>query len=249
MRATAEARIELRNGRSELVVRRAEAPMSLRWSAGRVLLTSSAAHPVGGDELDLSIAVGERAEACVGSVAAAICWPGSDGGASLMHTRCDVASGGHLDFAPEPTVAVDGCRHRAVTRVALAADATSRIVEEFALGRTGEVSGVIDVSLRVERAGRPLVHHDEWLGTPPAATSVSVGNARHVFTAVLVGPIAGVSRTTRASIGAAARLPVAEDAIFVIAIGADRPAVHDLVLELAPEVLAVGRAPVADTTP
>lgn len=248
MRATAEARIELRNGRSELVVRRAEAPMSLRWSDGRVLLTSAAAHPVGGDELDLSIAVGELAEARVGSVAAAMCWPGSDGSASLMRTRCDVASGAHLDLAPEPTVAVAGCRHQAATHVALAADATGRIVEEFALGRTGESSGVIGVSLRVERAGRPLVHHDEWFGTPGAATSVSVGNARHVFTAVLVGPIAGASRTAKGSTGAAARLPIAGDAIVVIGIGADRPAVHDLVLQLAPEVLAVDRAPVADVT-
>ena len=93
------------------------------------MVASSAAMPVGGDELDLSITVEEGARAVVGSVAATMVWPGAGGERSTMSTVATVADAGRLDLWLEPTVSVAGSWHRAVTIVRLAGSATCRVVE------------------------------------------------------------------------------------------------------------------------
>ena len=108
------------------------------------------------------------------------------------------------------------------------------------LGRTGECAGRLDLSLRVERDGRVLVHHDESFGpdVPGAWSAVSVGRARHVLSAVLVGVDAGRSRVRVENGRAMAWLPVYDDAVVIMAVGPDRPAVLDLVGAIAPELVA-----------
>lgn len=243
MQAVALARVARRHGRDELVERRAAAPLAVRSSGGRVLLASTAAAPVGGDDLDVHVVVDDAATADVGSVAAMVVWPGPDGTASRLRTRCDVGVGGHLDLAPEPTISVVGSRHRSITRVRLAAGATCRVVEEVSLGRTGEPAGDLGLSVRVEREGRALVHHDEWFGPSADAgtTSVSVGAARHVVSAVLVGVVAGPPRVVVESARAVSWLPLAADAVMVLAVGGDRPSVRELLAAVTPEVLLSGR--------
>lgn len=243
MRASALARVSLHHGRDEVIERRAASPLAVRSSGGRVVLASTAATPVGGDELDVRIVVDDGATADVGSVAAMVVWPGPDGAASTVWTRCEVGRGGHLDLAPEPTVSVTGSRHRSITRVDLAADATCRVVDEVSLGRTGEPPGRLDLSVRVRRAGSVLVHHDERFGpgTTGGRTSVGVGAARHVVSAVLVGVDAGTARVAVEPGRAAGWLPVADDAVVVLAVGSDRPAVWALLADLAPEVTVSGR--------
>lgn len=208
-----------------------------------MLLASTAAAPVGGDALAVHVEVAAGATADVGTVAATIVWPGPDGAESTLRTRCDVAAGGHLDLAPEPTIAVAGAHHRAVTRVQLAMDATCRIVDEVVLGRSGEPAGDVSTSLRVERAGRVLLHHDEWFGPgrPGTDTSVGVGAARHSLSALLVGVDAGRARSAVEPGRAASWLPLARDAVVVLAVGSDRPAVLGLLASVAPEVLVSGR--------
>lgn len=243
MRATALARVAHLHGHDEVVERRAASPLAIRSSGGRVLLASTAATPVGGDELDVQVVVDEGATADVGSVAAMVVWPGPHGAASLLRTRCDVGVGGHLDLAPEPIVSVARSRHRSVTRVYLAAGGTCRVVEELSLGRTGEPAGDLAISLRVERDGTVLVHHDEAFGPgrPGTATSVGVGAARHVVSAVVVGVVAGDPRVVVEPSRAIAWMPVAADAVVVMAVGGDRPTVRALLAAVAPEVLVSGR--------
>lgn len=234
MRASAVARVERHHGRDVLTVRRAEAPVSLRPSGDRVLIASSAAHPVGGDVIDVEVDVGDDACARIGTVAATVVWPGPDGSPSEQRTTCDVGRGGHLDLHPEPTVAVTGARHSAITRVSLDGTATCRLVEELVLGRSGEPSGAVRLSVRVERDGAPLVHHDEWFGTDDSLTSVSAGAARHVLTTVTVGPAAGRARSIVERTAAGAVLPVADDAAIAIVLAADRSDACRLLTELAP---------------
>ena len=243
MRASALARVALHHGRDEVVERRAAAPLAIRSSGGRVLLASTAATPVGGDELDVHVVVDAGATAVVGSVAAMMLWPGPRGAGSLLRTRCDVGADGHLDLAPEPTVSVVGSRHRSNTSVFLAGGATCRLVEELSLGRTGELSGDVELSLRVEREGSLLVRHDECFGPghPGSVTSVGVGAARHVVAAVLVGVAAGESRAVIEPGRAIGWLPVADDAVMVFAVGGDRPTVMALLAQVTPEVLISGR--------
>jgi urease accessory protein len=221
--------------RDVVVDQRSAAPLSVRQCGRRILLASSAAAPVGGDELRLAIDVGPGARADVGSVAASMVWPGVGGVASSTTTACSVGDGGHLDLWMEPTISVAGSRHRTVTVVRLQGDATCRVVEEVALGRHGEPSGHLDLSLRVERDGRPLVHHDEAFGPDVvgAWSSVSVGAARHVASAVIVGIAAGTAKVCVEPDRAAAWLPLAPDAAMVMAVGPDRPTVTSLLTHLS----------------
>lgn len=238
MKAAARIEVARRNGRDEVVDRSCAAPISVRRCGHRVLLASSAAAPVGGDELELDVVVGDDARADIGSVSAGLVWPGADDAWSSMVTTSDVGARADLVMWLEPTVSVVRSRHRAATTHRLAADATCRIVEEVALGRHGEPSGRLDLRLRVERGGAVLIDHADRFGpdVAGAGSSVSVGGARHVLSAVVVGPPAGESRTCVESGRAAAWLPVAADAAVVFAVGADRPAVLDLVERLAPEL-------------
>jgi urease accessory protein len=189
VKAGATIAVERYGDRDVVVDQRSAAPFSVRQSGGRILLAASAAAPVGGDELELTIDVGPGARAVVGSVAASMVWPGPDGAPSSTTTTCTVGSGGHLDLWLEPTISVAGSHHRAKTLVRLAEGATCRVVEEVVLGRTGEPSGRLDVTLRVERAGLPLLYHAEAFGpgVPGALSSVSIGTARFALAGFVVG--------------------------------------------------------------
>lgn len=197
---------------------RAEAPLSIRRAQGRFLFVSTAAAPVRGDELEITIelAAGVRAE--IGSVAATIVWPGPDGAPigppSRTTTRIRLGAGAHLVWAPEPTVSVVGSDHIARTEVELDEQATCEIVEEYALGRHAEPCGTLSTELRVTRGGRPLVHHGERFAQ---------GSPRHVLAAVYVGdppdPFVTVGDAS------AACLPSADAGVtLVLGQGPDRPA-------------------------
>jgi urease accessory protein len=208
-----------------------EPPFSMRRCGDRILIAASAAAPVGGDELCLAIEVLPGARADIGTVAATIVLPGPTGAPSTMTTECIVGAGAHLDWTGEPTVSVAGSDHTITTTVRLAETATCRIVEEVSLGRSHEPSGRLRLVLRVERDGQPLAHHDELFGpdVPGARSVVSVGDARHVYSAVIVGIDAGASRVVAAGTARAAWLPIAPDATFVLGVGPDRPATLDAV--------------------
>jgi len=201
---------------------RAEAPWSIRRAAGRFLFVSTAAAPVRGDELDVTIDIAAGAVADIGSVGAMIVWPGPDGAPigppSRLSTHIHVGAGAHLDWMPEPTVSVAGSDHVGRTTVELADGATCRVVEEYALGRHAEPCGTLTTDLRVTRAGVPLVHHGERFGP---------GAPRHVLAAVLVGtPVEPFVTIDPATDVYAACLPAAVPGVaLVLAQGPDRPAV------------------------
>ena len=238
MRGAAHVRIAGDGPRALPVDIRSEPPFAIRRSGSRVLLVSSAAAPVGGDDLALEIDVEPGAHADLGTVAATMVWPSSTPALSVMTTTIRVGSGAHVLWRPHPMVSVAGSEHLAATTVQLAADATATVVEEVALGRHGEPSGHLELRLRVERGGRPLVHHVERFGpgVPGAGSAVSVGSARHVVQAVLVGVAAGAPRSHVERDLAAAWLPVADDAVVVLAATSDRPTAIALLAHLAPEL-------------
>jgi urease accessory protein len=208
---------------------RSEPPVSIRRSGGRILMAATAAGPVGGDDLRLDAVVATGARADIGSVGALIVWPGPDGGHSRSTTHVSVERNGHLSWCPEPTIAVAGSCHITEMTVDLEAGASCIVVEEIALGRSGEASGALDLIVRVTRGGRPLVHHAERFGpdVPGAGSSISVGNGGHVLTAVVVGVPAGMRLRPEVAIvdgGAAAWLPGGDDDVAtLLAVAADRP--------------------------
>lgn len=241
MRASAHLEVARRAGADVLVEARSEPPFAVRATPDRILVVGSSAAPVGGDDLRLDVLVGPNARALIGTAAATVVWPGPVRGPdgtgsarspwSTTSNRLVVGAGGHLVWAPEPMVSVVGSRHRASTSVMLDGSATARIVEEVSLGRSGEPSGRLDLELRVERDGVPLVHHTERLGpdVPGWGSVVHIGAARHVLTMVEVGVAPGsVGVAVGGNDGlpddtAVARLLVATDVVVTLAVGPDRP--------------------------
>lgn len=240
MSLQANARLEVADVDGALVVSaiRSEPPFAIRRCGDRVVVAGSAASPVGGDRLSLDVVVGAGATLDLGTVAATLVWPGAEPARSTMSTSCVVGEGAHLDWRPEPTVSVAGSDHVITTRVELSASATCRLVDELSLGRHGEPSGALEWRLRVERDDRVLVHHAERFGPDVAGfgSVVGVGSARHVCSAVLVGIEPGRARTRLDGATAGGWLPIASDAVAVLAVGPDRPAVLALLHELAPEL-------------
>lgn len=234
MRAAARVEVARRAGRDVLVDARSEPPLVVRQTRDRIVIVGGAAGPVGGDDLSVDVVVGAGARAVLGTVAAGVVWPASPCSGdrrSTATTRVTVADGGHITWHPEPTVPVAGSLHLARTVVELTGSATASIIEEVSLGRTGEPPGRVDLELRVERDGRPLVHHTECLGpgVPGWGSVVGVGRARHLYAAVVVGPPAG---RPSAGVGpadgladgvAVAVLPVAPDVVVTLAVAPDRP--------------------------
>jgi urease accessory protein len=227
VKAAARVEVARRGGRDVVVDVRSEPPLTVRAAGDRVVLVGSAAGPVGGDELSLDVVVGPGARLSFGTVAATIAWPGPDGMPSSQSVHAVVGAGGHLRWVPEPLVAVVGCCHRSATIVDLAAGATAWIVEEVSLGRHGEASGDVALEWRIERDGRPLVHHAEHLGPGQAGwgSAVTVGGHRHVLAAVAVGPPMPEAAPQVGADAAVAVLEVAPDAWVLLATGASRPAV------------------------
>jgi urease accessory protein len=261
VRSSARIEVARRGGRDVLVDVRSEPPVAIRRTPGRVLLVSSAAAPVAGDELHLDLDVGPGAHLAVGTAAATIVWPPPSEcwrppecsrapRGRRQHSEqvvsARVGSGGALVWRPEPTISVTGSDHRVRFDVSLDGAASAVIVEEVVLGRTGEPSGSLELATRVVRDGTVVVDHAERLGpTTPGWGSVGlVGAARHLVAAVVVGGPAGGSSVVVEPDVAAAWLPTAVDAGVLLAVGPDRLATLEVARRVAPPPLLATRGPV-----
>lgn len=225
VRAAARIEVARRGGHDVVVDCRSDPPISIRPTPDRVLIVGCAAAPVGGDEMSLDVVVGPGAQVQMGTAAATMIWPGRGGEVSRQITRLVIADGAGVEWLPEPQVPVAGCRHESRIEVELAATASLVLVEEVALGRSGEQPGRVSTVVRVCRDGRPLIHHGEELGpgVPGWGSAVHVGDLRHVITAVVVGREIGDPRCEVGDDASAALLPVAPDAALLLAAAVDRP--------------------------
>ncbi|MFI6865372.1 urease accessory protein UreD [Nocardia sp. NPDC050406] len=130
-----------------------------------VHLIGTAATPLGGDELDITILVGPGARLAVRSVAATIALPGRATRKSVARWHIEVEPGGELDFDPEPTVVAGGAEHDTITTVRLAEGAKLTLRERVQIGRTGEDHGWWSGELHADLGDLPLLRHRLDLGT------------------------------------------------------------------------------------
>ena len=174
------------HGRTRLTRLRSDGPLAVREAAGAVYLIGAAAGPLGGDDLGLDLEVGPGARLVIRSAATTLTLPGD--GESRFTVRARVGAGGHLDFAPEPTVAAAGCHHRALAEITLSRGATLRWYEELILGRHQERPGRHTSRLDVTVDDVPLLRHELRLDDPQTYGSGAVlGAARAAGTVLLAG--------------------------------------------------------------
>ncbi|MCO6008050.1 urease accessory protein UreD [Actinoallomurus purpureus] len=203
-------------GRTRITRLRSDGPLALRESGDSVYLVGAGAGPLGGDDLELTIEVGPGARLDLRSAAAALVLPGRrDAGTSRLIVRADVAAGGRLVFAPEPTIAAAGCDHHALAEVTLDEGAELVWREEIVLGRHDEPPGRYVSRFDVTAGTVPLLRHE--LRIDEDATSGAVlGDAGAVGTLL----ITGVTAEPYADEGLAV-LPLAGPGVLVTAMAAD----------------------------
>lgn len=223
MRSTASVSVVRRNGRSVLTDLRSEPPVSLRETAVGLAIVGSAAGPVGGDDLTLSVDVGPGASLRVEGVAASMVWPGPSGTPSRQALRIRIDEGGHLEWIGQPVLVVHRAHHVQETSIELAAGATLDFRDQVALGRTGEPPGRLDARLRVVRSGLALLdqHQVHDPTSPGWSTTAGTGGFRHVQHHLVIGPRSRPVVTTVSPERACARMPLDIDAELSIALGAD----------------------------
>jgi len=139
-------------------------------------LVGTAAAPLGGDELQLTVDVAAGARARLVAAGASI----AQGGASRMCTTVRVGEGAALDADPGALIVSAGARVDVTLSIELAASAALVWREVVVLGRTGEAPGRAALRWDVTRGGMPLLRQhvdladDELAGWPGTAAGCRV---------------------------------------------------------------------------
>ncbi|WP_374727597.1 urease accessory protein UreD [Haloactinomyces albus] len=175
MKAAAQLTVDLGpQGRSVVRHLRSQAPMTLvprrtaaasRDGAAVVHLVSSAATPLGGDEVELRVRVGPGARLRLRGTAATLALPGQHPAASRATVRIEVADDGLVEYLPEPTVVIARAQHHAELDVRLGTRARVRCRDTLILGRHGEPSGALTTTTRVVREDVPLLQQQLAVGS------------------------------------------------------------------------------------
>lgn len=165
-----QARLDLRFARrgegTILAANRHEGPLRVQkalYPEGGAVCHAIVLHPpagiVGGDALDIDIAVGAGAHALLTTPGAGK-WYRSAGPLATQRLVCAVEAGGALEWLPQESIVFDGARAAMSGRVELAGDARYLGWEVLCLGRraAGErfASGDIRLETRIARDGHPL---------------------------------------------------------------------------------------------
>jgi urease accessory protein len=98
----------------------------------------------------------------------------------------EVASGGVLEYLPEPTVVTARARHTAELFATLDDDAKLRTREVLVLGRVGERAGQLHSTQRIVRGGTPVLHQELDVGVLDAGLAHLAGR-RVLATELSVG--------------------------------------------------------------
>jgi urease accessory protein len=161
-----ELGFEPRGGRTVLAHRRRLGPLTLQRpfypgdGACHLYLLHPPGGVVGGDRLEIDVAVGEGAHALVTAPGAAKYYR-SAGAEAVLEQRLRIANGGMLEWLPHESIFFPGAHVRQRTRVELTGGARFLGWEIQGLGRPviaeRFASGTADLGLTILRDGRPLL--------------------------------------------------------------------------------------------
>lgn len=180
------------DGRTVLPVMRASGQLAVRRTGPETVhLVATAFGPLGGDDAEIRVVVEDGAVLRLRSVAAAVALPASTPAPSRQRIAASVD--GTLDLRLEPTVVAAEAHHLAEVRIALAEGAELTCTDQVLLGRAGEEPGRWTGTIRIERAGVPVLHTTVDLGPgaaawlPPVAprayaSTVHIGERREIAT-------------------------------------------------------------------
>jgi len=244
MRASAQLAVAPVPGsdRMQIVRLHSEAPLVLRptaaigsnpiprWDLARsrtawVSTAAGAAGPVGGDDLQLSVAVEAGAALVLRSVSASLALPGIHGQPSRSQTTVRIAAHGVFVWLPGPLIAARGCSHQETVRVSLEAGARFFLREETLLGRHGEATGAVRRRLRVCLDGQPLLDQELAVGSGADGWegAAVTGGRRALGSVLIVDPDLepGLASSRPPGSGTSAILPLEGPAVLITALADD----------------------------
>ena len=229
----AHARAVVRPGVLAEVVSRP--PLTLRQvraAAGTVALclVGTAAGPLAGDDLRLSMDIAAGARAQLVAAGASI----AQGGVSRMATDVHIGAGGRLDADPGAVIVSAGaCVH---LELSLALEPTAALTwrEVVVLGRTGEPAGRATLRWNVRRGDTPLLRQHVDLADPGLAGWAGMtAGCRVLLSELRIGP--DVDARTVVHNGTAVTQRLGDDATLTTVLAPSAAAAHH-VLQRAEQV-------------
>jgi urease accessory protein len=179
-----------------------EPPLTLRQVRGEapdrceLRLVGTAAGPLAGDDLSLTLCLRPGARAALGATGASLAQGRGVCQASALSFRVDLAAGASLVADPGALVVCAGSRVDVRLELTLGAGAAVEWHELIVLGRTGEAPGQVTLRWDVTRLGRPVLRQfTDLCGAAPLATA-----GRRVLACAL---ISDPERVVRTAVGSA----------------------------------------------
>lgn len=188
-----KAALRLRVEDNRVVDLRVEPPLGAKVIRSRrgleLHLVATAAGLLEGDELAVSVHVGDGSSLSVVSAGATLVHPSLRGPATRLVVEARVGAAASLAWWPEPLIAAAGAFHHSGATVSVAVGGRLRWVEELVLGRTGEPVDAIrcTTELLVDGPDGPVLHDGLEVGGPGWNGPAVLGGARYVGSVVDVG--------------------------------------------------------------
>ncbi|MGI8411438.1 MAG: urease accessory protein UreD [Solirubrobacteraceae bacterium] len=190
--------VQRRGARSIVTGCSGTAPLAPRVVTGeredwaQVVMVSTVAGPLPGDEVSIEIEIGPGARLNLCSAAATIAYPRWGAGRerrSIQRLRCTIAAGGRLAWRQAELVLTSGARHESRVDLRLRADAAAMVQETIIRGRHGEPGGSLLASLCCDLEGRALLRESVVVepDDPVTDSSVVLAGARVYGSVSLLG--------------------------------------------------------------
>jgi urease accessory protein len=168
--------------------------------AGRceLRLVGSAAGPLPGDELSLSLRLRPGARAALRATAASLA-QGDGIGTCALTSQVALADGAYLAADPGALIVCRGARVDVRLELALGTDVTLEWRELIVLGRTGEPPGAATLRWDVTRLGHPVLRQFVDLADPEWTAWAGLTDRRRVLACALLANPSAAPRTVVAS--------------------------------------------------
>lgn len=183
-------------------------------------LVGTAAGPLAGDDLSMSLQLRPGARATLGATGASLAQGRNGHGAGKLSIRVDLGDGSDLVADPGALIVCQGGHVDVRLELALGLDVTLEWRELIVLGRTGEPAGAATLRWEVTRAGRPVLRQFVDLADPAWTAWAGLTARRRVLACALLADPAGTPRTVVASPTAVAQR-LADQTLLVTVLGDD----------------------------
>jgi urease accessory protein len=205
-------------GRTVLSRLKARGQLAVRCTApGTVHLVGTAAGPLGGDVVEVSVLVRSGASLVVAGVAASLALPGRSGGWAESSLDLTVEDGARLVHALPPLVVCRRAQLRTTIRLALVGSAAADITEQVVFGRHGEAGGDWVGRITADHNHRPVLRTTQRSAVLRAGLYGS-GEVRALVSRLCLGPGPHQARSTS---GNAVACPLGAGGVLVTSIGPD----------------------------